>query len=174
MWKPQAVLFAIALALPNAAFAVQITVSGGTSEPAANATSVNPGIAIGSGVPNTGGLAPAAPATTAVPPSGAASVRTAADMAAAAISTTNAELVAIGGLSVTSQVHVILVNANDSDLAALTKAMTDMAADVAKLQAAIDADVAFKNDLQTKSVAVNKIVAGEVTTDGSLTLYAMM
>ncbi len=159
---------AAALAISTSAFAAQITVDTGSSLSAAGSSSASGGLsgsatagastAIGSGVPNTGGVAPS-------------SANSSTQMAVMTFGTTDTELAAVKALGASSQVRVVSVNGNGTDGAALMKAGTDMKADVTKLQNAINANATFKTELAAKNIDVSKIMAAEVAADGSLVLY---
>jgi hypothetical protein len=153
-------------------WSAEFTIVDAPTLPGTGDTKALPQAGLGAGVANGGGSStgtassnPPAP----YPPT----VRTPADMAAAAVSINNAELVAIAGVSANTKVRVVMVSALDPDISALTKARSDKQADLDKRQAAVAANAAFKADLASHNIATTQIVGGGVTTDGSLTLYML-
>jgi hypothetical protein len=71
-------------------------------------------------------------------------------------------------------VRVILIGLADSALEALSKARADNAGEGEKLRAAINANQTFRDELRAMNVDVAKIVAADVTSDGMLTLFALV
>jgi hypothetical protein len=159
----------VAMAMP--AFAAQITVD--TGAPAAAAPA---GGAPAAGAPAAGAPAAAAPAA-ARPAAGSLQptfTPTASDAMIATAATTDAEVAAIAGIKDATKVTVRKITAGSSpDAAAVTKVKTDRKADIDKLQAAINANAAFKGELTAKMVDPASIVAMEVAGDGTITLYSL-
>ncbi len=126
--------------------------------------------------------APAAPAAGAPPaaPAPAAGTLMATFMPKAADSmlstgqTTDAEVAAIAGVKDVTKVTVRQVKVGTAaDAGTVTKIKTDRAADITRLQAAINANTAFKGELTAKMVDAASIVAVEVGADGTITLYSL-
>jgi hypothetical protein len=153
-----------AMALP--AFAAVITVDAGApAVPAAAAA----GAAAGAGQ---AGANPAAPA--AVGGLAAFFNLRPADSMAATVRTTDAEVAAIAGVKDVTKVTVRQIRLGTApDAAAVNKVKTDNAAETARLQAALNANAAFKAELSAKMVDPATIVAMEVAADGTITLYSL-
>jgi hypothetical protein len=124
---------------------------------------------------DTGAPAAGAPPAPAVGTYLSAFTPTAADSMLATATTTDAEVAAIGGIKDATKVLVRQIKAGtSSDAAAVTAIKTKNAADITKLQAAINSNAAFKGELTAKMVDLATIVAMEVAADGSITLYALL
>ena len=151
----------VALAVP--AFAAQITVDTGApaTAPAAGAPAAGAPAAAPAGRPAAGTLQ-------------ATFTPTASDAMLATIGTSDAEVAAIAGIKDATKVTVRKITAGSaSDAAAVTKVKTDRKADIDKLQAALNANAAFKGELTAKMVDPASIVAMEVAGDGTITLYSL-
>ena len=99
---------------------------------------------------------------------------TASDAMLATIGTTDAEVAAIAGIKDATKVTVRKITVGSAaDAAAVNKAKTDRKADIDKLQAALNANAAFKGELTAKMVDAASIVAMEVAGDGTITLYSL-
>jgi hypothetical protein len=126
--------------------------------------------------------APAAPAAGAAPaaPAPAAGTLLAtftpkpADAMLATGATSDAEIAAIAGVKEATKVTVRQVKLGTAaDAASVSKIKTDRAADITRLQGAINANAAFKAELAAKMVDTASIVAAEVAADGTITLYSL-
>ena len=123
---------------------------------------------------DTGAPAAGAPAAPAAGTYLSAFTPTAADAMLATATTTDAEVAAIGAIKDATKVLVReIAVGNSPDAAAVTAIKTKNAADVAKLQAAINANTTFKGELIAKMVDPASVVAMEIAADGSLILYAL-
>ena len=123
---------------------------------------------------DTGAPAAGAPAAPAAGTYLSAFTPTAADAMLATAATTDAEVAAIGGIKDATKVLVRKITVGTAaDAASVTGIKTKNAADITKLQAAINANAAFKAELTAKMVDSASIVAMEVAADGSITLYAL-
>jgi 2-oxoglutarate dehydrogenase E2 component (dihydrolipoamide succinyltransferase) len=152
-----------ALAMP--AFAAVITIDTGAPAPAAAAAPAAAG-------------APAAAAPAAPPPAPGTLLATftpkAADAMLATAATTDAEVAAIAGVKDVTKVTVRQVKLGTAaDAATVSKIKTDRAADIMRLQAAINANATFKGELMAKMVDAATVVAMEVAADGTITLYTL-
>ena len=98
----------------------------------------------------------------------------AADSMLAAGQTTDPEVAAIAAIKDVTKVTVRQIKLGTSaDAAAASKIKTDRAADITRLQAAINANATFKGELAAKMVDVATVVAAEVAADGTITLYSL-
>jgi hypothetical protein len=88
--------------------------------------------------------------------------------------TTDAEVAAIAGIKDVTKVTVRQIKLGTAaDAASASKIKTDRAADITRLQGAINANAAFKGELAAKMVDAASIVAVEVGADGTITLYSL-
>jgi hypothetical protein len=132
-------------------------------------------ITIDTGAP----VAPAAGAPPAAPAPAAGTLLAtftpkAADAMLATGQTTDAEVAAIAAVKDVTKVTVRQVKLGTAaDAGSVSKIKADRAADITRLQVAINANAAFKGELAAKMVDVATIVAVEVAGDGTLTLYSL-
>jgi hypothetical protein len=89
-----------------------------------------------------------------------------------ALETTRAELNTIASLDDGSVVRVVKLDpAVDAQAQAISDAFTDARADIAKLQAAIEADEAFRLDLDESGILLDSVIAADLAGNGTLILY---
>jgi hypothetical protein len=79
----------------------------------------------------------------------------------------------IQGLTTVKSVNVVQVNdlAKGENMKALDEAVTKNESDISSLRSALTANTAVKTALTDAKVDVSKVVATEISSDGSLTVY---
>jgi hypothetical protein len=79
----------------------------------------------------------------------------------------------IQGLTTVKSVNVVQVNdlAKGENMKALDEAVTKNESDISSLRSALTANTAVKTALTDAKVDVSKVVATEIASDGSLTVY---
>jgi hypothetical protein len=87
--------------------------------------------------------------------------------------TTDGEVAAIAGVQAATKVTVVQIKLSGADATAVNKARTDNAGETARLQAAINANAAFRAELMARMVNPATIVAASIAADGTITLYSV-